>query len=80
MSRFDELPVEIQEKMLEYQVRQGNPRNPDIFRKKISTNKFGKGFHWWNTSEGKTFWNLVINDKRFDLFYTIYPKQLNIWF
>ena len=31
MVKWNDLPVEIQEKMLEEQVRQGNKRNPEIF-------------------------------------------------
>ena len=41
MVKWNDLPVEIQEKMLEEQVRQGNKRNPEIFIRSTSASKWG---------------------------------------
>lgn len=74
MVQFDELPVEIQEKMLEHQVAQGYPRNPDVFRKNISASGLRKGMYWCDTPEGKKFWKMV-TDRDFDVFFQKYPKK-----
>jgi hypothetical protein len=71
MVKWNDLPVEIQEKMLEEQVRQGNKRNPEIFIKSISASKWGDGFDWDNDG----FWDNVIYYRNFDVFYSKYPKN-----
>lgn len=38
MKEWNQLPVEIQEAILEEQVKQGNSRNPNIFIKDICSN------------------------------------------
>jgi hypothetical protein len=69
MTEFDKLPKEIQERMLECQVEQGNPRDADVFRDEIAS-----GFRWDKTKEGLGFWNDVIN-KNHNLFFEKYPKK-----
>ena len=63
-------PVEIVEKMLEYQFKQRHVRDVKVFEKS-KTN----GFIWADTPEGHCFWYDVINNENFDRFFEKYPKQ-----
>lgn len=78
MTLFDELPFEIQEKMLENQMLQGNNRNLDVFRQSISAAKDGGGFDWDKSVEDtklqKSFWSYVLRHNKHYLFYEEYPK------
>lgn len=67
---WDDLPIEIQNKMLDYQEKQGNPRNPDVFRKKISANRRDGGFDWSLT---EVSWVAILHGE-VDEFYEKYPK------
>ena len=42
---FKDLPVEIQERMLDEQVRQGNPRNAEVFERDITATVPAGGFN-----------------------------------
>ncbi len=66
-------PVEVQERMLENQVLQGNERNPDVFIELIISGKSDGGFDWCLSEEGHDFWESVIFNK-VDNFYKLYPK------
>lgn len=69
-----DFPIEIVEKMLEYQVQQGNPRDVTIFEDTPFCGKKDGGFEWEETPEGWEFWNNVIADEFFGHFYETYPK------
>ena len=71
---YDKLPVEIQERMLLEQEKQGNGRNPDIFRKNLHAGMFHEGFNWDKTDDGQHFWVSVL-DGDFDCFFKRYPKK-----
>ena len=75
MITWNELPVEIQEKMLEHQVAQGNKKDPKVLIKSIMTDASGGGFYWWCTDEGYDFWAEIITNENISHFYTLYPKQ-----
>lgn len=70
-----DFPIEIVEKMLEYQVLQGNPRDVSVFEKCNVNSRRGFGFDWETTDDGHYFWNDVINNKNFALFFDRYPKK-----
>lgn len=74
MNKFDKLPKEIQEKMLEHQVAQGNIRDPKVFRRYIYIVKYYGGFDWDETPEGHDFWGKVISDGKTEVFFERYPK------
>ena len=75
MIEFKDLPVEIQERMLDEQVRQGNPRNAEVFEKDITTgSSTGGGFTWDYSVEGHAFWANIVNGN-FAIFYERYPKS-----
>ena len=68
-------PPEIVEKMLEKQVEQGNKRDVTVFEDLIHISGFNGGFTWDNTQEGWDFWNKVLRDKHFNIFFEKYPKD-----
>lgn len=78
MALFDELPFEIQEKMLENQMLQGNNRNLDVFRQSPDAAKDQGGFDWHESVEEnrlqKPFWAHVLWHNKHYLFYEEYPK------
>src|SRR5690554_5185492 len=71
---YDKLPVEIQERMLDEQEKQGSKRNPDVFRKYLYSGVGHKGFNWDETDDGHDFWVSVL-DGDFDCFFKRYPKK-----
>lgn len=53
---WNELREEIQNRMLECQEEQGNPRNPNIFKNNMSLDKSQGAFNWEDTKEGFHYW------------------------
>jgi|SRR5690554_3368047 len=76
MIQFKDLPVEIQERMLDEQVRQGNPRDAEVFERYILAEARNGGFTWGSTDDGHNFWAETIRDGNFAVFYEKYPKHL----
>ena len=68
-------PKEIIAKMLDYQEEQGNPRDVSVFEEDFWVPMSIKGFDWDNTKDGFDFWEQVILERNFDLFFKKYPKQ-----
>jgi hypothetical protein len=73
MTQFDKLPFEIQERMLEEQVKQGNPRDLNAFRNSIQS-EF-KGFSWDEAKEGGLFWMDILMDSNVETFFEKYPRN-----
>lgn len=70
-----EFPIEIVQKMVERsteQERWSDNIGMRIFQTNITAAGYG-GFSWSATSEGHSFWKRVIEYKRFDLFFDLYP-------
>ena len=76
MIDFKNLPVEIQNHMLDEQVRQGNPRNAKVFERYTMACFSEGGFSWSRTVEGYTFWEEIIQNGNLAVFYEKYPKKL----
>jgi len=70
---FKNLPVEIQERMLDEQVRQGNPRNAEVFENNIIANHRLGAFNWGKSVEGYDFWEEIIQHGNLAVFYEKYP-------
>ena len=68
-----DVPKEVVDKMLERQVEQGNPESIAVFEKEIIADKDGGGFDWSDTKEDHDFWEAVLMENNFDLFFTVYP-------
>ena len=67
-------PIEVVKKMIEEQVNQGNKADVTVFQKNKNADKEKKGFIWYHTEDGFSFWNDVIVNYNFDLFFEKYPK------
>ena len=72
-------PEEVVEAMLDYQEEQGNERDVTVFETEIDRNgfsgDFSGGFTWRDTPEGFRFWQEVLGNKNFDLYFDKYPKK-----
>ena len=72
-----DFPIEVVEKMIEEQVKQGNCPNVKVFQNYVTADVDDDGFSWWNTDDGNDFWLEVVGDGNFDLFFEKYPKKNN---
>lgn len=70
-----DFPIEVVQKMVEEQVRQGNPADVSVFQLRITDGRYSGGFYWAKTTDGDAFWRRVIMEKNFDLFFDKYPKE-----
>ena len=75
MTEFDKLPKEIQERMLECQVEQGNPRDADVFRECLDQEETYGGFDWGKSKEGWLFWEEILDKHKHKIFFEKYPKK-----
>lgn len=73
-----DFPIEVVEKMIEEQVRQGNKANIGAFQEYPFAGISDNGFDWSETKDGYDFWEEVIGEGNFDLFFEAYPKNLNL--
>jgi len=58
---WDDLSLDIQTKMLIYQIEQGNPYNPDIFINKPTADFSEGGFDVYLTKEGSHYWKTTLD-------------------
>ncbi|MGL5980180.1 MAG: hypothetical protein ACRCZY_04740, partial [Phocaeicola sp.] len=70
-----DFPIEVVQRMCECQVEQGNEFNPSIFAKNKAADKSDNGFYWSDTDEYRFFWDSVIAETSFYLFFERYPKE-----
>lgn len=70
-----DFPIEVVQKMVDEQVRQGNPADVSVFQGQSGADRSGGGFDWKQSKEGLDFWGRVIIGKNFDLFFDKYPKE-----
>jgi hypothetical protein len=68
-------PKEIVNMMLDYQEQQGNKREIKVFQKERDADFDKKGFDWDLTPEEEEFWDEVILNKNFNLFFHKFPKE-----
>jgi hypothetical protein len=73
-----EYPIEVVEKMIEEQVKQGNCPNVEIFQKNLTADDADGGFNWYKSDGGSGFWIEVIEGGNFELFFEKYPKKPNL--
>lgn len=77
VGNIKDFPIEVVEKMIEEQVKQGNCPNVKVFQNYVTADVDDDGFSWWNTDDGNDFWLEVVGDGNFDLFFEKYPKKNN---
>ena len=73
-----DFPIELVEKMIEEQVKQGNKADVEVFQKNASTDAEDGGFDWDKTDNDIDFWQEVIGEGNFDLFFEKYPKKAKL--
>jgi len=73
--QIKDFPKEVVDKMLEYQVAQGNPKDVEVFENHKNADRREKGFTWERTAEGDPFWDNVIMKRFFIIFFQKYPKS-----
>lgn len=76
ISPLKALPLEILDKMIEYQVEQGNRASIEVFEDNIEASQVTGGFNWETTKEGPKFWSLIIRDFEHDKFFYKYPYKV----
>jgi|AntRauTorckE5430_2_1112549.scaffolds.fasta_scaffold00649_22 hypothetical protein len=77
--RWDQLPKEIKEKMLERQAEQNEGFvDATVFIKDIEADKEEGGFNWYITPEENYFWCQVLHFVDFEHFYEKYPKKESV--
>ena len=74
MKTFDQLPELIQKRMLQAQVEQGNPEDPEVFRSLVIADNLYHGFNWCDTVEGYAAWNEAINQDNYTRLYRVNPS------
>ena len=77
--RWNQLPREIKEKMLERQAEQNEGFvDATVFIKDIEADKEEGGFNWCITPEENYFWHQVLHFVDFEHFYEKYPKKESV--
>lgn len=73
---WKELPIEIQNLILERQYEQVGIRNARIFKDNICAGAESDGFTWEHTIEGHDFWEDILDSYhgKVDGFYEKYPE------
>ena len=68
-------PIEIVQRMVECQVEQGNKADVSVFQNRKSCSGGSGGFEWCDTTERHDFWQKVILNRDFKIFFEKYPKE-----
>ena len=74
-----EFPLVVVQKMIERQVMQGNPANVKVFQADTTAEQLDGGFEWENSPEGWDFWNDVIVNMEFNVFFERYPESNRVY-
>jgi hypothetical protein len=69
-----EIPQEIVDKMLEYQLEQTGKQDINVFVTNITSDRSSGGFSWGLTKDDTDFWLDILKYDKFDEFYKKYPK------
>ena len=75
IGQIEGFPIEVVQRMIECQVEQGNPADATVFQIYGGVSRKLGGFNWGETKEDFAFWENVIANKEFDLFFKYYPKK-----
>ena len=74
--KIKNFPIEVVQKMVDYQVLQGNKADVSVFQHDATANHFDGGFDWDETKEGVNFWDMIISDNLFDVFCQYFPDDV----
>lgn len=73
-----DFPIEVVEKMIGEQEKQGNKVNVEVFQKFPAAGIGENGFEWSIAEDGYDFWEKVIGERNFELFFEKYPKKAKL--
>ena len=73
-----DFPIEVVEKMIGEQVRQGCQPDVEAFQQYPSAGVRDGGFNWGDSIDGNDFWEEVIGEDNFELFFERYPKKAKL--
>ena len=68
-------PIEVVQKIVDYQVKQGNKVDVTVFQKDITSTHGEGGVSWGATQETFDFFHDIVKSKNFNLFFNKYPKK-----
>lgn len=72
---IEKFPKEIIEKMAEYQKSENNVMDLMVFENNKTAYSESNGFDWEKTEEGTEFWEQIIINENFDMFFEEYPAR-----
>lgn len=75
VGRLECFPIEVVQKMVNEQVRQGNKANVVLFQGRVYAARVSGGFDWERSFMGLKFWRDVLINERFDTFFQKYQKN-----
>lgn len=78
VGKIEGFPIEVVQKMVEEQIKQGNECNIKAFQKSCISSDVEGGFNWNKTTDGHEFWYNVIYNQDFNVFFKKYPKKPNL--
>lgn len=73
-----DFPIVLVEKMIEEQVKQGNKADVEVFQKNATADAEDGGFDWDKTNDDVDFWQEVIGELYFELFFKKYPNKTKL--
>jgi hypothetical protein len=71
-------PIEVVQKMIEEQVKQGNEADVTVFQDDNFADTYGGGFSWLDAKDGDDFWFEIISKENFNLFFDRYPNKVTL--
>ena len=75
VGRLECFPIEVVQKMVNEQVRQGNKADVLLFQKRVYATRVCGGFDWDRSLIGLKFWMNVLLNEKFDTFFQKYQKN-----
>lgn len=76
IGQLEGFPIEVVQKMVDEQVRQGNNADVSVFQGNAASLYSEGGFLWRESLEGMLFWNNIIVNRQFNQFFEKYPRTL----
>lgn len=70
-------PLPIVDLMLKYQEEQCGHKDIKVFEEDRTNNKDYRGFDWYKTPEGCDFWENVLTQNKWELFFERYPDSMH---
>lgn len=67
--KIKNFPIEVVQKMVDYQVLQGNKADVSVFQHDATAEHWEGGFDWEETREGHRFWACIIGEGEFYSFF-----------